>query len=361
MEFTKAKVIEQVVWKSGINTGGADVVTGILRKDNIDIDTNTLSTTTPVPSRPLFEQLAAHRIKAEEEAIKNIRPKYNTPQGLDDDEIRFLEEQAEIREEKEEKERLLDLNAKEEYETATLFSTASNALHTTLSTSTTSSLSYSEGSSLLVERQKEEEKKRLINAAGKSALSVSNGNGGGGINKQNKHRPLVLPLVMKKGEISSTASTASNSTGISCSTHIMSESSHTLSSNDLQHQESIKETKEIGYKRKREDEQDDQDNSIYNTVKVDTMKRNDIDNEKGSIYDNNKERVQVGGNDNVVVVKNVVKLPPPPFLKRQERKSFKTSVADEGEALLTSTTTATVAVAATTSKSKLLLEYDEDE
>jgi hypothetical protein len=217
MEFTKAKVIEQVVWKSGINTGGADVVTGILREDNSNIDTNTLSTTTPIPSRPLFEQLAAHRIKAEEEAIKNIRPKYNAPQGLDEDEIRFLEEQAEMREEKEEKERLLDLNAKEEYETATLFSTASNALHTRLSTSTTSSLSYSEGgtsTTLLVERQKEEEKKRLINAAGKSALSVSYGNGGEGINKQNKHRPLVLPLVMKKGDISSSTTSASTSTGI---------------------------------------------------------------------------------------------------------------------------------------------------
>ena len=355
MEFTKAKVIEQVVWKSGINTGGADVVTGILREDKRDlsstsstsnIDINTLSTTTPIPSRPLFEQLAAHRIKAEEEAIKNIRPKYNTPQGLDEDEIRFLEEQAILREEKEEKDRLLDITAKEEYETATLFSTASNSLHTTLSTST----SYSEGGTTT--DQKEDEKKRLINAAGKSAFIISHGNDGGGINKQNKHRPFLLPLAMMKKSNVASSSTASSST------HTISESSHTLSINDLQHQESKKEeTKEIGYKRKREDDQDD---SIYKTVKVDkvdNMKRNEIDNEKGSKYD--KERVLDGGNDNVVVVKSIVKLPPPPFLKRQEKRSIITSVAGEGEASLTSTTIATGAVVAT--KSKLLVEYDEDE
>lgn len=205
MEFTRGKVIEQVVWKSGINTGGADVVTGVA----IDEKSGGINTTTaklsveggndngviisggPAPSRPLYEQLAAHRARAEEEALRSARPVHNAPAGLDEDEIRFLEEQHELRSEQEEREKQLDLIAKEEYETAAMFSTAA---------ATASASLLSEGTH---ERQREEENRRLVDTAARSATSIATAgksNLGGGLHHQSV-RPTSLfksLLVVKK-------------------------------------------------------------------------------------------------------------------------------------------------------------------
>ena len=205
MEFTRGKVIEQVVWKSGINTGGADVVTGVAfdeKSGGINTTTAKLSVEGgndngviisggPAPSRPLYEQLAAHRARAEEEALRSARPVHNAPAGLDEDEIRFLEEQLELRSEQEEREKQLDLIAKEEYETAAMFSTAAATAAASL---------LSEGTH---ERQREEEKRRLVDTAAKSATSIATAgksNLGGGLHHQSV-RPTSLfksLLVVKK-------------------------------------------------------------------------------------------------------------------------------------------------------------------
>lgn len=193
MEFTKGKIVEQVVWKAGLNSGGADVVTGVINNNKISsgsIKSNTLTSIEsgsngaiisggPAPFRPLYEQLASQRARAEEEALRTARPLHNAPAGLDEDEIRFLEEQHELRTEQEEQEKRLDLLAKEEFETAAMFSSAA----------ATAAVSLSEGAH---ERQREEERRRLVDAAAKSAALIAStattGGGGGGGRRRRKEK-----------------------------------------------------------------------------------------------------------------------------------------------------------------------------
>jgi len=357
MEFTKGKIVEQVVWKAGLNSGGADVVTGVINDNNISsgsIKSNTLTSIEsgsngaiisggPAPFRPLYEQLASQRARAEEEALRTARPLHNAPAGLDEDEIRFLEEQHELRTEQEEQEKKLDMLAKEEFETAAMFSSAAVA----------AAVSLSEGAH---ERQREEERRRLVDAAAKSAALIAStattGGGGGG----RKRNPV-------EGELPS-SSLASGNQVVRSTASFKSLVVKKVESKDDAVIHGSTTTQRVAAVA----------GSNHKRDRVDTSAEDDDSNVSGRLvngngdasnnYDRPKKTIKVGEGHNekadeevedsvgslhrkptVPTALSVVKLPPPPFLKKQK-----------DEKVLSSTTSSS-----SSSSSFKLVDYDDDE
>jgi len=359
MEFTKGKIVEQVVWKAGLNSGGADVVTGVINNNNISSGSSKSDTLTsiesgssgaiisggPAPFRPLYEQLASQRARAEEEALRTARPLHNAPAGLDEDEIRFLEEQHELRTEQEEQEKRLDLLAKEEFETAAMFSSAA----------ATAAVSLSEGAH---ERQREEERRRLVDAAAKSAALIAStattggGGGGGGGRRRN-------PV---EGELPSSSLSSGNQVVRSIASFISLVVKKVESKDDAVIHGSTT-TQRVAAVAGSNNKRD----------RVDTSAEDDDSNVSGRLvngngdasnnYDRPKKTIKVGEGDNekeeevedsvgslhrkppVPTALSVVKLPPPPFLKKQK-----------DEKVLSSTTSSS-----SSSSSFKLVDYDDDE
>jgi hypothetical protein len=358
MEFTKGKIVEQVVWKAGLNSGGADVVTGVINNNNISSGSSKSNTLTsiesgssgaiisggPAPFRPLYEQLASQRARAEEEALRTARPLHNAPAGLDEDEIRFLEEQHELRTEQEEQEKKLDMLAKEEFETAAMFSSAA----------ATAAVSLSEGAH---ERQREEERRRLVDAAAKSAALIATttatGGGGGGGRKRN-------PV---EGELPS-SSLASGNQVVRSTASFKSLVVKKVESKDDAVIHGSTTTQRVAAVAGSNNKRD----------RVDTSAEDDDSNVSGRLvngngdasnnYDRPKKTIKVGEGHNekvdedvedsvgslhrkppVPTALSVVKLPPPPFLKKQK-----------DEKVLSSTTSSS-----SSSSSFKLVDYDDDE
>jgi len=327
MEFTRGKAIEQVVWKSGINTGGADVVTGVA----IDEKSGGINTTTskiydggndngtiisggPAPSRPLYEQLAAHRARAEEEALRSARPVHNAPAGLDEDEIRFLEEQHELRSEQAEREKQLDLIAKEEYETAAMFSTAAATAAASL---------LSEG---VHERQKEEEKKRLVDTAAKSATSIATAgksNLGGGL-----HHHSVRPtssfkslLVVKKAGSHDSASASLQDPGLTLQQHSSFEggSKNKRTRDDTLAMEYA--GTHVGEINVVDDKNDHSSNKLIK------LKEEEEEEEEKDVQLGRRDAPPTNTMLSVSETISAIKLPPPPFLaKKQKVETASTSL-----------------------------------
>jgi hypothetical protein len=117
MDFVRAASEEQVVWKEGVNSGGAEVIRSAGAGSGF-ASTSSSSSSSAAPARPLFEQLEAQRLRAEEEAARSARPLHAPPRGLDEEELAFLDEQDELRRARDEEERRQEALDREAFETA---------------------------------------------------------------------------------------------------------------------------------------------------------------------------------------------------------------------------------------------------